>query len=156
MNRPGFIETGTVAHCGDSLEGQFACSITCTDIQSGWTHNRAVWGKGATGVVEQTRDMEALLAFPLIAFWSDNGSEFLNGHLWRYRIFQAERSFHGDENHPGRVSRLPVLTVGGIVGNLQLGRCSSAGQSSGIIIRVSGVRVPAPLLGGMPALVRPP
>lgn len=84
MDRPGFIEADTVAHCGDSLEGQFAWSITYTDIQSGWTDNRAVWGKGAAGVVRQTRAMETSLAFPIIAFWSDNGSEFLNDHLWRY------------------------------------------------------------------------
>lgn len=43
-----------------------------------------MWGKGAAGVVQQTRAMEASLAFPIIAFWSDNGSEFLNHHLWRY------------------------------------------------------------------------
>jgi len=84
MDRPGFIEADTVAHCGNSLDGQFAWSITYTDIQSGWTDNRTVWGKGAAGVVEQTRAMEATLPFPLIAFWSDNGSEFLNDHLWRY------------------------------------------------------------------------
>lgn len=84
MDRPGFIEADTVAHCGSSLEGQFAWSITYTDIKSGWTDNRAVWGHGAQGVVDQTRDMEASLAFPIIAFWSDNGSEFLNDHLWRY------------------------------------------------------------------------
>jgi hypothetical protein len=90
MDRPGFIEADTVAHCGDSLEGQFAWSITYTDIRSGWTDNRAVWGKGATGVVQQTREMEASLAFPIIAFWSDNGGEFLNNHLWRYFAYRDD------------------------------------------------------------------
>lgn len=105
MDRPGFIEADTVAHCGDSLEGQHAWSITYTDIQSGWTDNRAVWGKGAMGVVEQTRDMEASLAFPIIAFWSDNGSEFLNDHLWRYFAhrtspirFARSRPYKKDDN----------------------------------------------------------
>jgi len=105
MDRPGFIEADTVAHCGDSLDGQHAWSITYTDIRSGWTDNRAVWGKGATGVVEQTRKMEASLAFPLIAFWSDNGSEFLNDHLWRYFAnrtspirFARSRPYKKDDN----------------------------------------------------------
>lgn len=84
MDKPGFIEADTVAHCGNSLEGQFAYSITYTDINSGWTDNRAVWGKGSAGVVDQTKRMEQSLEFPIIAFWSDNGSEFLNHHLWRY------------------------------------------------------------------------
>jgi hypothetical protein len=90
MDRPGFIEADTVAHCGNSLEGQFAYSITCTDINSGWTENRAVWGKGSAGVVEQVGGMERSFPFPIIAFWSDNGSEFLNHHLWRYFADRAE------------------------------------------------------------------
>ena len=105
MDRPGFIEADTVAHCGNSLDGQFAWSITYTDIKSGWTDNRAVWGKGAAGVVEQTRAMEATLPFPLIAFWSDNGSEFLNDHLWRYFAnrkdpvhFARSRPYKKDDN----------------------------------------------------------
>ena len=105
MDRPGFIEADTVAHCGNSLEGQFAWSITYTDIQSGWTDNRAVWGHGAAAVVEQTRAMEASLAFPIIAFWSDNGTEFLNDHLWRYFAhrhdpihFARSRPYKKDDN----------------------------------------------------------
>lgn len=105
MDRPGFIEADTVAHCGNSLEGQFAYSITDTDIRSGWTDNRAVWGRGAANVVEQTRAMEAELPFPIIAFWSDNGSEFLNEHLWRYfahrRLpihFARSRPYKKDDN----------------------------------------------------------
>jgi hypothetical protein len=105
MDQPGFIEADTVAHCGNALEGQFAYSITYTDIHSGWTDNRAVWGKGAAGVVEQTKNMEASLAFPIIAFWSDNGSEFLNDHLWRYFAhrkspvhFARSRPYKKDDN----------------------------------------------------------
>lgn len=105
MDRPGFIEADTVAHCGNSLEGQFAYSITSTDINSGWTENRAVWGKGSAGVVEQIRDMERSLPFPIIAFWSDNGSEFLNHHLWRYFAdrkkpvnFSRSRPYKKDDN----------------------------------------------------------
>lgn len=105
MDKPGFIEADTVAHCGNSLEGQFAYSITYTDIISGWTDNRAVWGKGSAGVVEQTRKMEQSLTFPIIAFWSDNGSEFLNHHLWRYFAerkspvnFSRSRPYKKDDN----------------------------------------------------------
>lgn len=84
MDRPGFVEADTVAHCGNSLAGDFAYTVTYTDINSAWTENRAVWGKGAAGVVEMTREVEALLVFSILAFWSDNGSEFLNHHFWRY------------------------------------------------------------------------
>lgn len=84
MQKPGFVEADTVAHCGNSLEGEFVWSITYTDICSTWTENRAVWGKGSAGVVEQTRDMEKSLPFDIIAFWTDNGSEFMNYHFLHY------------------------------------------------------------------------
>lgn len=48
---PGFMEADTVAHCGQSLAGQFIWSITLTDIASGWTEIRATWNKGSLGVV---------------------------------------------------------------------------------------------------------
>lgn len=84
ITRPGFLEADTVAHCGGSLEGDFIWSITYCDIYSGWTCNRAVWGKGAHGIVGATREVEAALPFDLLGFDTDNGSEFLNWHLLRY------------------------------------------------------------------------
>jgi hypothetical protein len=35
--RPGFMEADTVAHCGDSLEGDFIWSLCFTDLATGWT-----------------------------------------------------------------------------------------------------------------------
>lgn len=84
INKPGFIEADTVAHCGNSLAGDFIWSITMTDILTGWTENRAVWNKGALGVNKQVKDVENKLPFELLAFDCDNGSEFLNHHLLRY------------------------------------------------------------------------
>ena len=84
ITRPGFLEADTVAHCGGSLEGDFVWSVTYCDIYSGWTANRAVWNRGAAGVVEATREVEKSLPFVLLGFDTDNGSEFLNWHLLRY------------------------------------------------------------------------
>lgn len=84
ITRPGFLEADTVAHCGGSLEGDFIWSVTYTDIHSGWTANRAVWNKGAHGIVEATREVEGALPFELLGFDTDNGSEFLNWHLLRH------------------------------------------------------------------------
>jgi hypothetical protein len=81
---PGFIEADTVAHCGNTTEGQFVYTLNCVDLASGWTEQRAVWGKGQRGVLEAIKDIEANLPFPLKGFDSDNGSEFLNWHLLRY------------------------------------------------------------------------
>jgi hypothetical protein len=86
IDRPGFLEADTVAHCGTSMAGSFIWSLTFTDIFSQWTENRAVWNKGATHVLAQVKDLEQGLAFELLGFDVDNGSEFLSFHLWRYLL----------------------------------------------------------------------
>lgn len=107
ITKPGFCEADTVAHCGNSLSGDFAWSLTLTDIYSTWTENRAIWGKGSQGVLEQIQDIESKLPFQLLGFDCDNGSEFLNYHLIRYfsdrpktRMVQFSRSrpYHKDDN----------------------------------------------------------
>jgi hypothetical protein len=104
-SRPGFIEADTVAHCGDSLSGSFAYTIDTVDIATGWTEQRAVWGKGESGVLEQLKDIEKALPFPLLGFDCDNGSEFLNYHLLRHFTqrkqpvrFTRSRAYHKDDN----------------------------------------------------------
>ena len=84
ISQPGFMEADTVAHCGNSLAGDFIWSLTLTDIHSGWTECRATWNNGAHGVIERIKDIEKRLAFPLKGFDCDNGSEFLNHHLVRF------------------------------------------------------------------------
>jgi hypothetical protein len=86
VNQPGFLEADTVAHCGNSLAGDFIWSLTFTDIFSQWTENRAVWNKGAQGVLHQVKELEAGLPFALRGFDVDNGSEFLTFHRWRYLL----------------------------------------------------------------------
>ena len=103
--RPGFLEADLVAHCGDSTQGMFANTLDFTDIATGWTEQRAVWGKGQTGVVDQIHHVEPILPFPILGFDSDNGSEFLNDHLLRYFTnrkrpiqFTRSRAYHKDDN----------------------------------------------------------
>jgi hypothetical protein len=94
--RLGFLEADSVAHCGASLAGDFVWSLTYTDLASTWTEGRAVWNKGASGVLEQTRDVEGALPFAILGFDFDNGSEWLNWTLLHYLQARA---------HPIRVSR---------------------------------------------------
>jgi len=84
VTRPGYFEADTVAHCGNSMAGDFVFSLTFTDIFSGWTENRAVWGKGSQGVLRQIKNIEKRIVFPVLGFDCDNGSEFLNHHLVSY------------------------------------------------------------------------
>jgi len=104
-SRPGFLEADTVAHCGPSLSGMFAYTIDCVDIATGWSEQRAVWGKGETDVLEQIKDIEKSLPFPLLGFDCDNGGEFLHYHLLRHLAqrqrpvqFTRSRAYHKDDN----------------------------------------------------------
>jgi hypothetical protein len=104
-SRPGFLEADTVAHCGDTTAGIYVSTIDFVDIATGWTEQRAVWGKGERGVLEQITDVEASLPFLLLGFDCDNGSEFLNYHLLRHFTertqpvsFTRSRAYHKDDN----------------------------------------------------------
>jgi hypothetical protein len=103
--KPGFLEADTIAHCGETLLGQFVYTIDTVDIATGWTEQRAVWGKGETEILTQIRDIEDSLPFPLLGFDCDNGSEFLNWHLMRHFNqrdmpvqFTRSRPYHKDDN----------------------------------------------------------
>lgn len=105
VTQPGFLEADTVAHCGNSLAGDFAWSLTMSDIFSGWTENRATWNKGSDGVIKQIKNIEKNLPFPILGFDCDNGSEFLNHHLVRYFTkrkkpvqFTRSRPYHKNDN----------------------------------------------------------
>lgn len=106
VTQPGFFEADTVAHCGNSMAGDFVYSLTFTDILSGWTENRAVWGRGSQGVLQRIKDIEEGLVFPILGFDCDNGAEFLNYHLVRYFtkrptspvLFSRSRPYHKNDN----------------------------------------------------------
>ena len=78
-----------IAYYGDSLAGDFAWSLTMTDICTGWTKYRVPWNKGSNGVLLRIKEIEKALPFQLQGFDCDNGSEFLNWHLLRY--FQGQK-----------------------------------------------------------------
>jgi hypothetical protein len=105
VTQPGYLEADTVAHCGNSLAGDFVWSLTLTDIKSTWTENRATWNKGAHGVCTQIEDVERNLPFQVLGFDCDNGSEFLNYHLMRYFVerdkaveFTRSRPYRKNDN----------------------------------------------------------
>jgi len=81
---PGFTELDLVAHCGDRADGEFAHSLNVTDIHTTWVETRAVLGRGERRVQEALTDVQRTLPFRLRGIDTDNGSEFINDHLYRY------------------------------------------------------------------------
>jgi len=102
---PGYLQADSVAHGGNSTEGDFVWSITMTDVFSQWTESRAVWNKGYSDIAQAIERIETVLPFCIKGFHSDNGGEFLNHHLYRYfqnRDVRVEltrtRPDHKDDN----------------------------------------------------------
>jgi hypothetical protein len=81
--RPGFVEVDLVAHCGESVEGQFLNTLTTTDVSTGWTECVAVLHRSQHLVFAAIQTMRQRLPFPLLGLDSDNGGEFINGILYR-------------------------------------------------------------------------
>jgi hypothetical protein len=82
--RPGFMEIDLVAHCGNTTEGQYLNTLTCTDICTGWTDVTALPHRSQQAVSEAIHLMRQRLPFALLGIDSDNGSEFINDLLYRY------------------------------------------------------------------------
>lgn len=81
---PGFTEIDLVSHAGASGEGDCCHSLNLTDIHSTWVETRAVLGKGQEGVRQALEEIRQALPFLLRGIDSDNGSEFINVHLYNY------------------------------------------------------------------------
>lgn len=83
-DRPGFMEIDLVAHCGETTEGQYLNTLTCTDICTGWTEPIALPRRTQQAVCTAIQAMRQELPFALLGIDSDNGSEFINDLLYRY------------------------------------------------------------------------
>lgn len=84
QERLGFMEIDLVAHCGNTTEGQYLSTLTCTDLSTGWTDVTALPRRSQEAVAKAIHLMRQRLPFPLLGIDSDNGSEFINELLYRY------------------------------------------------------------------------
>jgi hypothetical protein len=84
VSEPGFTEIDLVSHSGDCADGEFLHSLNVTDIHTTWVETQAVLGKGQERVRQALETIAEALPFALRGIDSDNGSEFINDHLYRY------------------------------------------------------------------------
>src|SRR6266850_7188539 len=80
----GFTEIDRVAHCGSFGDGEFVHSLNLTDLPTTWVETAAGLGKRQAAVQAALEELRARLPFRLRGIDSDNGSEFINQHLWEY------------------------------------------------------------------------
>ena len=101
----GHVATDTVAHCGDSLMGEFSWSLTVTDRLSAWTENRATFSKESQEIKKALISIEETLPFRILSLQSDCGSEFLNYRIMQYLqnrpkpvVMTRSRPYHKHDN----------------------------------------------------------
>jgi len=116
-NKPGFMETDLVAHCGESTEGFYLNTLCAVDVASGWTECLPVWGRSQFRVRQAVHRMRQRLPFPLLGVDSDNGSEFINQYFYTYclqekitftrsRAYKKNDSCHVEQKNGNVVRRL--------------------------------------------------
>jgi hypothetical protein len=116
-NKTGFMEADLVGHCGESTEGFYLNTLCGVDVASGWTECLPVWGKGQERVGGAVHKIRQRLPFPLLGLDSDNGSEFINQHLYTYchqqgitftrsRAYKKNDSCHVEQKNGNVVRRL--------------------------------------------------
>lgn len=103
VNEPGYAEIDLVSHSGPCASGEFGHSLNVTDIHTQWVETRAVLGKSEGRVTAALDEIRRALPFRLLAIDSDNGSEFINYHLYRYTQqhemqFTRGRAYKKDDN----------------------------------------------------------
>lgn len=103
VKQPGFLEADLVSHCGGSGRGEFIHSLNLTDIFTGWVETSAVMGKGSVVITKSLKKISERLPFKVLGIDSDNGSEFINHHLWNYCEeqeiqFTRSRPYKKDDN----------------------------------------------------------
>lgn len=99
---PGFVEIDLVGHEGGNTSGEHCFTLTVTDIATGWTVNRSVKNKAEKWVFDALLHVGRVFPFPIIGIDSDNGSEFINHHLFDYCTankitFTRSRASHSND-----------------------------------------------------------
>jgi len=78
---PGALQGDLVLHCGESTAGRYCATLVAVDVATNWTELQALWDLHHQRVTGAIQHVHARLPFPLHAWHSDNGSEFINACL---------------------------------------------------------------------------
>ncbi len=80
----GNIQTDLIEHCGQSARGEYLNTISNTDISTGWWEGEAIMGRGQIPTQEGLDRARKRFPFNWKEIHSDNGTEYINAHLFRY------------------------------------------------------------------------
>lgn len=96
---PGFMECDTVAHCGPTMKGEFARTLTATCVHTGWTYLGVLRNNARVHMLAGLTRMREAIPFEIAALDCDNGSEFMNHEVVKW---VAERDIFFTRSRPYR------------------------------------------------------
>jgi transposase InsO family protein len=104
--KPGFAELDTVSHDGGYPQGEYAFTMSLTDVALCWSEFRALRNKARRWTEEALQDIRSGFPVPLKGINSHNGAEFITWHLkgWceHHQInFTRGRQYHKNDNASG-------------------------------------------------------
>lgn len=103
LDIPGALAVDLVGHDGGQAAGDFNWTLTVTDQTTGWTEAGAVRTKAEIYVVAALESCLHRYPGKVVSLHSDNGSEFMNGHLVRFChargiTLTRSRPYHKNDN----------------------------------------------------------
>lgn len=87
----GTIQIDTVAHCNDSIAGDFIYTVNATCVATLWGERRAQWNKGQEQTIESMEHIDDGFPYPVIEWHPDTGSEFVNWLCQRWADARGQR-----------------------------------------------------------------
>lgn len=96
---PGHGQLDTVAHCGNTLIGDFIYSVNYTDAATYWVILRGQWNKGQEATVLSMKTIQKRLPVPWLGAHPDTGSEFIN---WLAKDWCSDEGIDLTRSEPGK------------------------------------------------------
>jgi len=83
-SKVGYVEADMVVHCGSSTLGEYANTLSTTEISSGWWEGEAIMGRSQEDSFWALKRIRERTPFTWEGLDSDNGQEFINQILYKY------------------------------------------------------------------------
>jgi hypothetical protein len=99
----GVVQVDTVAHCGDTVAGDYMLTTNGADVATLWGTRRAQWCKGQEATLISLEAMRNDSPFPWTEMHPDSGMEFINLHCITYATstglrMTRSRPYHKNDN----------------------------------------------------------
>jgi hypothetical protein len=98
VEEPGHYQFDLVGHDGGNTRGEFAFSLDCEELFSGWVEPRSLRNRAQRWTVQAFDDVEKKGPVKMKSVHTDNGSEFINNLLLQWCQQRGIAFYRGRSN----------------------------------------------------------